>query len=85
MQLAQGGTAKLADAVLRRGVYMNVTAVNLCMEHEMQDHPDFAADMADLTRLEHEARQMRAAFMAEMLATAWHGLTNLFAPRRTAS
>lgn len=51
----------------------------------MQDDTDFAVDMADLTRLEREARQLRAAFMAEMLTSAWQGLASLFATRHTAS
>ncbi|MBN2759140.1 MAG: hypothetical protein JXQ79_01460 [Rhodobacteraceae bacterium] len=51
----------------------------------MQHHTDFAADMADLTRLEHEARRQRAAFMAEMLTAGWHAFTSLFAAHRTAS
>ncbi|MCL1628727.1 MULTISPECIES: RSP_7527 family protein [Roseinatronobacter] len=51
----------------------------------MQDRPDFAADMADLTRLEHEARRLRTAFMAEMFAAAFHGIANLMTLRRTAS
>lgn len=55
------------------------------MGHDMHDHTDFAADMADLTRLEREARQLRAAFMAEMLGAAWHGVASLFVTRRTAS
>ncbi|CUX80807.1 MAG: hypothetical protein HLUCCA05_06560 [Roseibaca calidilacus] len=51
----------------------------------MHKNDNFATDMADLTRLEHEARRLRAAFMAEMFAAAWHGFVSLFATRRTAS
>lgn len=51
----------------------------------MQDRPDFATEMADLTRLEHEARRLRAEFMAEMFAAAFHSIANLMTQRRTAS
>jgi primosomal protein N'' len=54
-------------------------------DDDMQDQTDFAADMADLTRLEQQARQQRAAFMAEMLTAGWHAFTSLFAAHRTAS
>ncbi|NBB97748.1 MAG: hypothetical protein GVY34_06180 [Alphaproteobacteria bacterium] len=51
----------------------------------MQDQQDFAADMADMTRMEHEARQMRAAFMADSIAAAFRAVAQILTPRRVAS
>jgi len=51
----------------------------------MQTQTDFAADMADMTRLQREARHLRAAFTAQMIAAAWHRLAALFTTHRTAS
>ena len=51
----------------------------------MQDQRNFAADMADMTRLEHAARQMRAAFMADMISAAFRGMAQFLTLRRTAS
>lgn len=51
----------------------------------MQTQTDLAAEMADMTRLEQQARRERAAFMAEVLTAGWHAFTSLFAAHRTAS
>jgi hypothetical protein len=85
LHLLQGGNAKLGDALLHCSIYILSEFVNLFMETIMQHHVDLATDMADMTRLEAEARRQRAAFMAEMLTAGWHAFTSLFAAHRTAS
>ncbi len=45
---------------------------------------DLRTEMADITRLEYEARRMRAAVMADLLRRGWHALFAAVSHRRTA-
>lgn len=48
----------------------------------MQHHDPFSTDIADLTRLEREARRQRAAYTRHLLSVAFHAIAHLFTARR---
>jgi hypothetical protein len=51
----------------------------------MYTNDPFSTDIADLTRLEREARRERAAFIAQMLGAGFQAMAQFFTARRTAS
>ena len=74
----KAGIAKLVDALLHRSIYMTAANGICARSRTLHKNDNFATDMADLTRLEHEARRLRASLHGrDAFAAASHGFVSL--------